>query len=105
MTALELVSTNTHTGVRVRVTMPAVHQCPFKHETDQGTATVEWFARVQTVELHSLRAHLDSLAELVVSHEKYTGDLFNDILDLGLGGVAVTTEWDTAGGRVTVTRP
>lgn len=102
MTTLELV--DTEDTVTVSVTMPAVHECPFRNETDEGTATLEWTTvRGQTVELHSLRTYLDSLDEWVVSHEDYTCHLWSTLVDAGLSGVTVTTTWSTAGGTVKVT--
>lgn len=99
---VELVEDN-GSRVNVSVTMPAVHQCPHRDETDRGTATLEWRVCGRTVELHSLRAYLDSLHEWVVSHEAYTAHLRDHLRDAGLTGVEVTTTWSTAGGLIKVT--
>lgn len=100
---IEVVPAGTLEPVRVTVTMPATHLCPFRKETDQGTATLEWFTRNgQTIELHSLRAALDALAGWTVSHEQYTQHLL-DRLEAAVDAVVVTTRWNTAGGQVEVT--
>lgn len=86
----------------VAVTMDAVHQCPFRDETDVGTITVTWNAGADTVELHSLRAWLDTLDEWAVSHEAYTEHVRDTLATLGVHVVSVVSEWATAGAIVEV---
>lgn len=89
--------------VAVSVTMPLRHLCPFKSEVDQGEVTLTWNAMGSTLELHSVREWLDGYANHTVSHEDLTGILLDTLIDLELGGLSVTTRWETAGGTVTVT--
>jgi hypothetical protein len=91
--------------VTVQAAFPAVHLCPFKDEVDEGRATITWLQHLgaDTLELHGLRAYLDSLDEWEVSHEEYTQHLADFVAGKGYAGVTVTTEWTTAGGVVKVT--
>jgi hypothetical protein len=85
-------------GIRVTVTGPVVHQCPFRDETDEGVITIAWNTGAgTTLELHGLREFLDLLDEWVVSHETYV-DGVRDELSALLGlPVAVSAQFETAG--------
>jgi len=91
----------TEAGVRVTAVAPLVHLCPHVEEVDYGKAHISWATAGQTIELHSLRAWLQSFSNVVVSHEQIT-DLIKDELE-GLDGITdvrVQTSWITAGMEV-----
>lgn len=101
---LEIVASGltANQGVEVSVTMPAVHMCPFKNEVDEGSVTLSWLTRNgRTIELHSLRALLDSADEWEVSHEAYTASL-RHLLVGDFPEITVVSTWHTAGGDVVV---
>jgi len=82
----------------MEVHAPLVHRCPFRNEVDRGAVAIRWEVQTHTFELHSLRASLESWADVVISHEDLT-----DALRLVLSGYpglilqSITTAWDTAG--------
>lgn len=89
--------------VEVATTRKFRHLCPYMDEIDNGVITIRWVADGHTIELHSLAAYLDYWAERKVSHEHVTATV-RDALSLleGIAQVEVSTEWATAGMRVTV---
>ncbi len=84
--------------VVVTAVAPLVHLCPHVDEVDYGTVTISWRTAGKTIELHSLRAWLQSFSNVVVSHEKIT-DLIREEVSApdGLVDVRVATQWRTAG--------
>lgn len=78
------------------------HLCPFVPEEDHGTVRIEWTTCGGTIELHSLRAHLDTYADVKIGHEALTQALRDTIGALpGIEDVEITTTWDTATMAVT----
>lgn len=89
-------------GITTEVTMPMTHLCPFKAETDHGSITLSWWVDYRTLELHSLREYLDAYADVKVSHETLTRDVYSELAELEITDLSVKTEWTTAGGTVKV---
>lgn len=87
----------------MRITTDAVHQCPFKNETDEGELEVTYAAGDQSIELHSLKAWLDTLDEWEVSHEAYTHHVRDTLETVGVKVLTCVTRWTTAGMKVEVT--
>lgn len=77
------------------------HLCPFVNEVDNGTVTVHWAAVGWTLELHSLRAYLNSFHDRVISHEELTEEIRAELsTHHGINEVRVTSTWRTAGMEV-----
>lgn len=91
--------------VTVTATGPLTHRCPHVDEVDTGTVTVTWTTAGQTIELHSLRAWLDSFADVRTSHEAITAGIETALQLPGIVDVAVETTWTTAGMAVAATSP
>lgn len=97
-------------GIAMQATAPARHLCPFVQEKDEGTVTVHWVTEGRTLELHSLRRHLDAFAaeysQTEISHEAYTQRVHDSLTVQGhLYGMHITkveTHWETAGMPVSV---
>lgn len=87
-------------AVRVTLTAPVRHRCPFRDEHDEGTLEVSYEQRGEVVELHALRRFLEELAAEAITHEAFTGRVAGFPLP---PGATVTTRWRTAGIDVTVT--
>jgi NADPH-dependent 7-cyano-7-deazaguanine reductase QueF len=102
---VSVVTVGAPRGVILSATAPARHLCPFKNEKDEGTVTVYWVTEGRTLELHSLRRHLDDFAAAYsnteISHEEYTQRVRDGLTFQGhLHGLRITmvvTNWDTAG--------
>lgn len=85
----------------LRTTAPMQHMCPFVDEVDNGTVTIGWHADGWTLELHSLRAYLDTFSDREVSHEELTEEIRAELSTIhGIEGVTVSTTWRTAGMEV-----
>ena len=98
-----VVETTAEAGT-MTVTAPVRHLCPFKDEVDDGTVRITYSLAGRTLELHSLRAWLDTLADRTVSHEDLTRALSDTLThEHHLADVRVVTEWETAGMHVVVT--
>lgn len=92
------------TSVSLSVTGALVHQCPFREEEDRGFVTIGWATRGSTIELHDLRAWLDSFAPKVISHEDLTQTIATQLGRLeGIALGEIVTTWHTAGFTVTCT--
>jgi uncharacterized PurR-regulated membrane protein YhhQ (DUF165 family) len=77
------------------------HMCPFVHEVDNGTITIAWHADGWTLELHSLRAYLDTFSDREISHEELTEEIRAELsTSHGINEVTVNTKWRTAGMEV-----
>lgn len=88
----------TEAEVTVVVTSALVHLCPHVEEVDYGTVKISWRTDGKTIELHSLRAWLQSFSNVVVSHEQITDLVREDLAALdGIADVGVETSWRTAG--------
>lgn len=88
-------------GVRVTVTAPIRHLCPFKDEIDDGELTLAWRTDHSTVELHSLRLFLGAFADARISHEEVVSEIWGAMNRVdGIRGVSVSTSWRTAGMEV-----
>lgn len=84
--------------VRMTVTSPIRHLCPFVNEVDEGAVTIGWDAEGWTFELHALRAYLNAFADREISHEELTGEIRAELsTHHGINAVTVETHWDTAG--------
>lgn len=82
---------------RITITGQLVHQCPHKHETDDGTVTISWTCAGATLELHSLTHYLASFQGVPVTHETITEQIRGDLAAIdGIDNVTVTTTWTTA---------
>jgi len=78
------------------------HLCPFRDERDDGRTSIRWVVQTHTIELHSLRVWLDSLAEKKTSHEQFTAAVRAAVSGLeGIAEVQVVSYWETAGFKVT----
>lgn len=91
------------TGVTVTATRAMTHLCPHVDEVDNGTITLTWTTTDVTLELHSLAAHLDTYADVRVSHEELNQQIALVVAAAGVGPVWVRSTWDTAGFAVEVT--
>lgn len=90
--------------VRLTTTADIQHMCPFVNEVDNGTITITWNADGWTLELHSLRAYLNTFHDREISHEELTEEVRAELSTThGISIVDVTTTWRTAGMDVTVT--
>jgi NADPH-dependent 7-cyano-7-deazaguanine reductase QueF len=90
-------------GVRVKITRPLTHRCPFIEETDEGTVEITWVTAAHTIELHSLAGWLGEFARHAISHEDITATIQRTLDRLpGVEQVAVATRWETAGCEVEV---
>lgn len=91
--------------VRLEVTAKAVHLCPHRDEVDEGTVVVAWSPYEATIELHSLCAYIESLADVRISHEGYVSKVREDVEEAlaWRGAVVVSATFTTAGMRVFVT--
>lgn len=88
-------------GVRVTVTAPIRHLCPFKDEIDDGELTLSWRTDHSTVELHSLRHFLGVFADARISHEEVVSEIWGAMNRVdGIRSVSVSTTWRTAGMKV-----
>lgn len=92
--------------IEATVTMSATadiqHMCPFVHEVDNGTVTIAWEAQGWTIELHSLRAYLNTFSDREISHEELTDEIRVEIgSHFGIEDVKVVSNWRTAGMGVT----
>jgi len=84
--------------VTLTISGPLTHLCPFVEEVDNGTVQITWRTRGQTLELHALRAWLDTFQDQKISHEALTDAIRRRLTQLpGIGDVRVTTRWHTAG--------
>lgn len=84
--------------VTVSITGPLVHRCPYVSEVDNGTVDITWLTDSQTLELHSLRAWLDTFSTREISHEDITEEIRSTLFARpGITNVRVTTRWYTAG--------
>lgn len=91
------------TPARVTVTAGVTHLCPHRDETDIGWVTISWRCDGATVELHSLRAWLDSYSTRRDSHEAIAGDIAGALAALdGIADVQIIGRFHTAGLEVTV---
>jgi NADPH-dependent 7-cyano-7-deazaguanine reductase QueF len=89
-------------GVRVEVRADLNHQCPFKPETDRGTALLTWTTTDITIELHSLRSWLSAWAAEAISHEDLVQRVADALAACGVAEVRVQATYPTAGMEVTV---
>lgn len=76
-------------------------RCPYKDEQDDGTATLTFdVSDGDGPELHALARHLDTFADIVLSHEDFT-----KLLAATFDCVTARTTWRTAGMEVSVDVP
>lgn len=90
--------------VRITVTSPASHLCPFRDEVDDGTVQVSWTtSQGETLELHTLAQLIRGRAGTEISHEQWTADLV-DMINAGakVADLTVSSQWSTAGMSVSV---
>lgn len=93
---------------RARLTMPAVHLCPYVEETDEVTVEVHYDVDNQAIELHSFAEYLRGYAEEKISHEDLAQKIATDVRRLlspdkpELVALGVYVEFETAGvsGRI-----
>lgn len=88
--------------IEATVTMSATadiqHMCPFVHEVDNGTVVITWEAEGWTIELHSLRAYLNTFSDREISHEELTEEIRAELNGHhGITIESVNTTWRTAG--------
>lgn len=84
-------------GVRVSATSPIQHMCPFVQEVDNGTITISWDTAGWTLELHALRAYLNTFRDREISHEELTAEIEAELSGfVGIEAVTVATTWRTA---------
>lgn len=87
--------------VNMNATADIQHMCPFVHEVDNGTVTITWEAQGWTIELHSLRAYLNTFSDREISHEELTDEIRAELgSHHGINSVSVTSNWRTAGMEV-----
>lgn len=102
---LELVPCTPDTkGTHVTASKDISHRCPYRDETDHGTAHITWQVDDCTIELHNLAEYLDSLATIEASHEDITAMIGNHLRKSGIDVVRVETVWHTAGMDIHVTK-
>jgi NADPH-dependent 7-cyano-7-deazaguanine reductase QueF len=91
--------------VTIQVTGELTHKCPYRDETDHGSADISWMVDGRTFELHSLAEYLAAWRDSRLSHEQITDRIQHDLSTVeGIAGVQVSTRWTTAGMSVTCTR-
>ena len=87
--------------VTLTTTADIQHMCPFVHEVDNGTVSVTWDADGWTLELHALRAYLNTFNDREISHEELTEEIRNELgSHHGINNVTVESTWRTAGMEV-----
>lgn len=90
-------------AVTTSMTAALRHRCPYADEADAGAVHITWTSAGATFELHALVAWLDQFANTAVSHEDITYLIRGELAAAdGITGVAVRSEWETAGARVEV---
>jgi len=90
-------------NVTLTTTADIQHMCPFVNEVDNGTVTITWDADGWTIELHSLRAYLNTFHAREISHEELTDEIRAEIgFHHGINNVKVESTWRTAGMEVVV---
>lgn len=88
-------------SVRLTATAHIQHLCPFVQEVDNGTITIVWDTDGWTLELHALRAYLNTFTDREISHEDLTDEVRAELAcHHGIGNVDVSTTWRTAGMEV-----
>jgi NADPH-dependent 7-cyano-7-deazaguanine reductase QueF len=87
---------------RVTVKGELNHRCPFADEADYGDVAITWTTTAVTVELHSLRAWLDTWTRIAISHEALIQAVASAVAELGVANVSVEATYETAGMEVTV---
>jgi NADPH-dependent 7-cyano-7-deazaguanine reductase QueF len=84
--------------VQMSATADIQHLCPFVQEVDNGTVTVTWEAAGWTLELHSLRAYLNTFMDREIAHEELTEEIRAELSSAhGINNVTVNSSWHTAG--------
>lgn len=71
--------------------------CPFKDEVDYGTVTIGYWVEGKTLELHALRALLDTYSDKKMTHEDFVNKLAEELTVTLESPTAVTSKWETAG--------
>ncbi len=88
-------------NVTLTVTATIQHMCPFVHEVDNGSVSITWETDGWTIELHSLRAYLNTFQDRKISHEELTEEIRAELNShQWINSVAVNTAWRTAGMEV-----
>jgi len=88
--------------ITLSVAGPLIHRCPHVDEVDNGTVELTWSTNGGTLELHSVRAWLDTFADREITHEDLTEELRATLAAMPkIDAVQVTTHWNTAGFTVT----
>ena len=88
-------------NVTLATTADIQHMCPFVNEVDNGTVRITWDADGWTLELHSLRAYLNTFHDREISHEELTDEIRAEIGSRhGINNVKVESTWRTAGMEV-----
>jgi NADPH-dependent 7-cyano-7-deazaguanine reductase QueF len=96
-----IVTVPVEANVQMSATSPIQHMCPFVHEVDNGNVTIAWDADGWTLELHALRAYLNTFADREISHEELTDEVRAEVASHhGINNVTVETTWRTAGMEV-----
>jgi NADPH-dependent 7-cyano-7-deazaguanine reductase QueF len=87
--------------VTLTTTADIQHMCPFVHEVDNGSVAITWEADGWTIELHSLRAYLNTFNDREISHEELTEEIGAELGSYhGINNVSVNSSWRTAGMEV-----
>lgn len=87
--------------VALTVTANLQHMCPFVHEVDSGSVTITWETDGWTIELHSLRAYLNTFHDRKISHEELTEEIRAELNShKWINITSVNTSWRTAGMEV-----
>jgi len=87
--------------VRMSATADIQHMCPFVNEVDNGTIAVTWTADGWTLELHALRAYLNTFHDREISHEELTEEVRAELsTHHGIKDITVNSTWRTAGMEV-----
>lgn len=87
--------------VALATTADIQHMCPFVQEVDNGKVTITWEAEGWTIELHSLRAYLNTFQDREISHEELTEEIGVELNSHhGITIKYITTAWRTAGMEV-----
>lgn len=96
-----IVTVPVEANVRLAATATIQHMCPFVQEVDNGNVTIAWDADGWTLELHALRAYLNTFQDREISHEELTDEIRAEVASHhGINNVAVESSWRTAGMEV-----
>jgi len=94
-----ILTVDCESSATVTVTSSLVHQCPFRHEIDNGSITITWICDNRTIELHSLATYLQTFADTEISHEEIASVILSYLssLDSRIRLISVHATFLTAG--------